>query len=323
MPGIGTLLRLLAALMVLAPAAAAQDPQLVRMGTGSVTGLYYPVGVSLCRLVNQHRRETNLHCSAIPSGGSVSNIAGLRDDTFDFAIVQSDSQAAAAEGAGAFEAAGPYPDLRSVMALYPELLTVVARADAGVTRIEDLAGKNVALGAEGSGTRAVADAVLGALGWTPASFADTPDVAADRLARTLCDGGIDAFFYTVGSPALVIQEATTSCDAKLVPVSGAAVDALVASEPYYVAATIPAGLYRGNPEPVATFGVGATLVTRADEPVDTVYTVVRAIFRDIDMLRGLDPVLSDLDPAAMTEQGLSVPLHPGAARFYQESGLVN
>lgn len=295
---------------------------IVWMGTGSVTGVYFPVGVALCRLANQHRRETGLRCAAKPTAGSNENIGGLRQGTLDFGLAQSDAQAEAVTGTGAFASAGADGNLRAVMSLYPEALTLVVRADAGVARVEDLAGKRVALGQTGAGTRALADALLAALGWTPASFAATPDIPAERLGQALCGGEIDGFFYAVGHPARLIQEATTGCDARLVPISGAVVEALVASKPYYVPATIPGGLYRGTSAPVATFGVEATLVTEASVPDATIQALVGAVLDDIDMLRGLDPVLAQLDPKRMVHEGLSAPLHPAAQALYRERGLL-
>ena len=306
-----------------AEAVAQPAAQVVALGTGAITGVYFPVGVALCRVVNQHRRETGLRCAATLSDGSVANVAALRDGTDGLAIVQSDIQAAALAGTGAFAGAGPFDGLEAVMALYAEPLTLVARADAGVAGVEDLAGKRVWLGPEGSGTRSLAEALVAALGWTDASLAAvTPEVRAEDVPRALCAGQIDAFFYVVGHPAPVIQEATTECDARLVPIAGGAVEALVAADPALVLATIPGGLYRGTPAPVDTFGVSATLVTRESEPEDTIYTMVRAIFGDFDMLRGLDPVLAVLDPEAMVHEGLAAPLHPGAARYYRERGWI-
>ncbi len=329
MTHVRTILALVTALELLVPAAHAQEqaptpePELARMGTGSVAGLYYPVGVALCRLVNQHRRDTGLRCAATPSEGSVANLKDLASGSLQLAIVQSDNQAEAVAGTGPFADAGPDAGLRALMSLYPEALAVVARADAGIARIEDLAGKRVVLGGPGTGTRTLADLLLGALGWTPESFAATPDISPDRMADALCAGQIDAFLYAAGHPTLAIQEATTGCDAVLIDAAGPAIDELVASHPYYLAATIPAGIYRGTSREVATFGVGATLVTRADYPEDTVYGIVEAIFGDIDMLRGLEPVLSDLDPQTMVRQGLAAPLHPGAERYYREQGWID
>jgi hypothetical protein len=296
--------------------------QVVPLMTGSVTGVYYPVGVALCRLVNQHRRDTGLRCAAELSSGSVANIAALRDGSAGLAMVQSDTQAAALNGTGPFETEGAFGGLDAVMALYPEPLTLVARADDGIAGLEDLAGKRVWTGGAGSGTEALAMRVFAALGWSDATFAEVPEIAASAVPRALCDGRIDAFFYVIGQPAQVIQEATTDCDARLVPVTGAAIDEFVASDPSLVATTIAGGLYRGNPNRTDTFGVTATVVTTAGEPEDRIYTIVRSIFGDFEMLRGLDPVLSDLDPEEMVHDGLTAPLHPGAARYYRERGWI-
>lgn len=313
----------LAALMVLAAGLAqAAEPRLVRTGTGSLAGLYFPVGVALCRLVNQHRPQTGLRCAAQPSAGSVQNIRDLRAGVYDLALAQSDNQQQALQGTGPFADQGPFGDLRAVMALYPEPLTIVARADAGIASLADLKGKRVAIGAPGSGQRALMDGLVGALGWTIADFAAAPETPPEQLSRALCSGAIDAFVQAVGHPALVILAATSDCDAHLVPAAGPVVDRLVADNPAYVVATIPGGLYRGNPDPVPTFGVGATLVTRADVPDAEIYAITRAIFTDLATLRGLNPALAGLDAKAMASDGLTAPLHPGAERYYREAGLL-
>lgn len=298
---------------------AAPPVEVVRMGTGSVNGVYFPVGVAICRLANQHRPETGLRCAATASAGSVANLAGLRDGSFALAIVQSDSLAAAIDGSGPFASQGPDTGLRTVMSLYPEALTLVVRANAGVSRIEDIAGKRIDLGQPGSGTRALADALLAALGWTDASFAPAAAVAPGSLSRALCDGEIDGFLYAVGHPARLVQEVTTTCDARLVPIEGGAITALVDSGKWYVAATIPGGIYRGNPRPVDTFGVSAILATEAAVPDATVRVVAQSAADDLDMLRGLDPVLGHLDPAEIAAPG-PAPLHPAAEAVFQAKG---
>ena len=242
-------IRILALVAALASPAAAQDTTIVPMGTGAVTGAYFPVGVALCRLVNQHRRETGLRCAAQPSAeGSVANIAGLRDGALDLAIVQSDVQAEALAGTGAFAEAGPFADLRAVMALYPEPLTLVARADAGIAQVEDLAGKRVgARRRRDRGTRAIADALMarprldaGQLrrragprrptGWPTrsATARSTPSSTPSAIRRW--------------SSRRRPPPATRCSSTPPAPRSRT----LVASRPYFVAATIPAGLYRGT-----------------------------------------------------------------------------
>lgn len=243
---------------------AAETPNsLVWMRTGSLAGVYFPVGVALCRLPNQHRPETGLRCAAVPSEGSVANIEALRSGAADLALAQSDTGAEAVAGTGAFADTGAFGDLRSIMSLYPEPVTIVARADAGIAALADLQGKRVALGQSGSGQRALAETLVAALGWTDASFAETPDLPTEDLAGALCGGQIDAFVVAIGHPALVVQETTRGCDAKLVPVAGPEVDRLVADTPALRATSIRGGLYRGNPAPTPTFGPAATLFTRA------------------------------------------------------------
>ena len=189
--------------------------------------------------------------------------------------------------------------------------------------------------ASGSGRRARAPARAGGLGHPGArrgadggarleraSFAAAPPLGADRLTDALCLGEIDAFLYAIGHPALAIQEATTACDARLVPIAGSAIDELVGRRPDLRSATIPGGLYRGNPGPVASFGVGATLVAGADLPDERVGATVEQIFADFETLRGLEPVLTALEPEAMVSNGLTAPLHPGAEAYYRARGWI-
>ncbi|MCB1352131.1 MAG: TAXI family TRAP transporter solute-binding subunit [Rhodobacteraceae bacterium] len=309
-----------AALLLSPIAADAQEARLIRMATGSPAGVYFPVGIALCRLVNETRAEHGIRCSAEQSAGSVANIAALRSGDVELAIVQSDTQAAAWTGAGE---EGPFDTLRSVVSLYPEPLTIVARADAGITGIDGLPGKRLSVGPAGSGQRALWEAVAAAEGWTAESFAEVAELAATDQARALCENRIDAFVTAIGHPALTVQEATLSCDARLVPATGTVADRLVAETPSFFEAEIPGGLYRGNPDAVASFGPGATLVTRADVPDEVISVLVTAIFSKLDRLRGLDPVLADLEPEAMTKDGLTAPLHPAAAAYFSTQGLTN
>ncbi len=302
--------------------AIAQDPRFVSMGTGGVTGVYYPVGVAICRLVNQDRREHGIRCSVESTGGSVSNVEAIRAGDLEFGIVQSDVQATGYSGEGAFAQAGPYGDLRAVMSLHAEPLTIVARSDAGIATIDDLAGKRVDIGSPGSGQRALMDRYMAEKGWDPSTFALAAELPPAEVSRALCDSAVDAFVVTVGHPAGLIQDATTACDTVLASAGNAAIEALIARFPYYFRATIPGGMYRGTDADIPTFGVGATLVTRADVPDDMVYTVVKSVLDDFETFRGLHPALADLDPLAMATEGISAPLHPGAERYYSEQGWI-
>jgi len=307
---------------VVAGDATAQTPQVVALGTGDVAAVYFPVGLSVCRLMNLARAEHGIRYAAEPTAGSVANVAALRAGELDFAIVQSDVQAAAVAGTGPF-ADGAFPDLRAVMALHAEPLTIVARADRGIGSIDDLAGKRVALGEAGSGQRALMQLYMAERGWTTATFAGTAELAPMDLADALCAGRVDAFVYAIGHPALVVQEATTACDTRIAAATGPAVEALLAQYPSYRTATIPGGLYRGTPRDVPTFGVQATLVTRADVADAVVRALVAGVFENFDMLRALHPALAPLDAATMAARPGPAPLHPGAAAYYRERGWID
>ena len=308
--------------MALAGAATAQNQTFVSIGTGAVTGVYYPAGGAICRLVNRDRAEHGIRCGVESTGGSIFNINALRDGELEFGVAQSDWQFHAFYGSSRFEADGPFEDLRAVFSLHPEPFTVVARADSGITSFDDLAGKRVNIGNPGSGQRGTMEVVMNAMGWDMSTFAVVTELQAGEQAQAMCDNNIDAIVYTVGHPSGAIQEATTACDTVLVNVDNDTIRALVDDRDYYRMATIPGGMYRGTASDVTTFGVGATFVTSAAVPEEVVYQVTKAIFENLDTFRSLHPALATLDPAEMVSDGLSAPLHDGAARFFREAGLM-
>lgn len=317
----------LAALVAAAPAGAqapADRPadRVVVMATGDVAGAYFPAGVALCRVVNETRAAHGLRCTAQPSEGSVGNIAALRAGDVELAIVQSDVADAALKGVGAFAGAGPFPELRAIAALFPEPLTLVARAGSGITGLGDLAGKRVSIGPAGSGQRALIAGLTERLGWREGAF-EAAELAPAEAVAALCDGRIDAFFYAVGHPALAVAEATSGCGATLVPLQGPEVDALIAANSLAFAAEIPAGTYQGAPAATPTLGVGAVLVTRADVPAADVQIVTGAILDNLSDLAGFAPILAGLDPRAMPRRGVTAPLHPGAEAAYAARGLLD
>jgi uncharacterized protein len=305
------------------PAAAAQKaPDTIYIGTGGVTGVYYPAGGGICRVVNRSRSEHGVNCSIESTEGSIANIEALRAGEFNMAIVQSDWQFHAYEGDAPFAEAGPYRDLRAVLSLHAEPFTVVAREDSGIATVADLRGKRVNIGNPGSGQRATTEAVMAVNGWTMADFALASELPSDEQAAALAGGRVDAIVFTVGHPSGEIYDATESTPARLVPITGPAVDRLIADYPYYAKAVIPGGLYRGNDSATPTFGVRATLVTTAATPDDVVYLVVKSVFENFEEFKSLHPALANLDRREMARAALTAPLHPGAERYYREAGLI-
>jgi TRAP transporter TAXI family solute receptor len=305
----------------MAPAAMAEE--FITIGTGGVTGVYYPTGGAICRLVNKGRKEHGIRCSVESTGGSVYNINTIRAGELEFGVAQSDWQYHAYHGTSKFEEQGPFEGLRAVFSVHPEPFTVVARADAGVKTFDDLKGKRVNIGNPGSGQRGTMEVLLEAKGWTTDDFELATELKAAEQSAALCDNQIDAMVYTVGHPSGSIQEATTACDSVLVSVNGPTIDKLIEENSFYRKATIPGGMYRGNPDDVNTFGVGATFVTSADVSEEAVYTVVKSVFDNFEDFKKLHPAFAHLDPKEMATAGLSAPLHPGAAKYYKEQGWID
>ncbi len=303
-------------------ATAQQSQRFITIGTGGVTGVYYPAGGAICRLVNRDRAKHGLRCSVESTGGSVANVNLLKSGEIEFGVAQSDVQFNATKGQGQFQKDGAMGDLRAVFALHPEPFTVVARKEANITKFEDFKGKRFNVGNPGSGTLASMNELLAAMGWKMSDFGLASELRPDEHGPALCDGKIDGFFYAVGHPSANIQDPTTICGAKLISLTGPAVDSLVKDKPYYAIATIPGGMYPNNPNPTTTYGVQATVVSSAKVPADVVYVVVKTVFDNLDEFKKLHPALANLKPEDMVKNGLSAPLHEGAARYYKEKGWI-
>ncbi|MBO6755793.1 MAG: TAXI family TRAP transporter solute-binding subunit [Roseibium sp.] len=301
-------------------AAQAAEQQFISIGTGGVTGVYYPTGGAICRLVNKNRKEHGIRCSVESTGGSVYNINTIRAGELEFGVAQSDWQYHAYNGTSKFADAGKFEKLRAVFSVHPEPFTLIVRKDTGIGGFEELKGKKVNVGNPGSGQRATMEVVMEAFGITMDDFALASELKGSEMAQALCDGKIDAMIYTIGHPAAAVTEAATTCDVELVSVEGAPIDKLVSDNPYYRTATIPGGMYNGTDNDVSTFGVGATFVTSSDVPDEVVYTVVKGVFENFTDFKGLHPAFANLKEAEMVNDGLSAPVHPGAEKYYKERG---
>ncbi|MGB5493768.1 MAG: TAXI family TRAP transporter solute-binding subunit [Sedimenticolaceae bacterium] len=312
----------LVATLGLGAATTASADSFITIGTGGVTGVYYPTGGAICRLVNKGRKEHGIRCSVESTGGSVYNLNTIRAGELDMGVAQSDWQYHAYNGTSKFEEQGPNKDLRAVFSVHAEPFTVVARRDSGIKTFDDLKGKRVNIGNPGSGQRGTMEVVMAAKGWTTDDFSLVSELKPAEQSQALCDNKIDAMIYTVGHPNGSIKEATTSCDTVLVDVDGPVIEKLVADNDYYRMAVIPGGMYTGSPDDTKTFGVGATFVSSTNTPSDTVYQVVKAVFENFDDFRKLHPAVADLQKEEMIKDGLSAPLHDGAAKYYKEAGLM-
>ncbi|MFW2367299.1 MAG: TAXI family TRAP transporter solute-binding subunit [Desulforhopalus sp.] len=294
----------------------------VTIGTGGVTGVYYPTGGAICRLVNKGKKEHGIRCSVESTGGSVYNLNAIAGGELDMGVAQSDWQYHAYNGTSKFKDAGPNKDLRAVFSVHPEPFTLVARSESGIKNFQDLKGKRVNIGNPGSGQRGTMEVVMEKFGWTKDDFKLASELKAAEQSAALCDNKVDAIVYVVGHPNGSIKEATTSCTATVVNVKGKEIDELIADNSYYRTATVPDGMYRGTEGDVQTFGVGATFVSSDKVPADVIYQVVKAVFENFDTFKKLHPAFANLKKEEMIKDGLSAPLHDGAVKYYKEAGLM-
>lgn len=295
----------------------------VTMGTGGVTGVYYPTGGAISKLVNKKRKEYNLRMTVESTGGSVFNVNALMNGDLELGIVQSDLQYQAYNGQGEWEG-NPQKKLRAVFAIHPEAVTILAAAESNIKKVADMKGKIVNIGAPGTGQRVNALDLFKAAGIDVEKDLRIEGIKPAEAAGMLQDGRIDAFFYTVGHPNGSVKEAVAGArKVNFVPASVELVQKLTAEQPYYAPAEIPVNQYPGvvNIENVPTFGVKATICSSADVPADVIYNITKEVFENVDELRKLHPALEGLTRENML-QGLSAPLHPGAEKYFREAGLI-
>ncbi|MDX6750782.1 TAXI family TRAP transporter solute-binding subunit [Geminicoccaceae bacterium 1502E] len=329
------LLRLSAALLawlLVLSAATAADLRFFRIGTGSVSGTYFRIGGLIADAVSSppgsRPCEKGGSCGvpglvalAQTSEGSVSNAEGIISGAFESGFVQSDVAYAAYRGTGVFHGRLPAEELRAIANLYQESIHLVVRAGLDVSSVRDLEGLRVGLDEEGSGTQADARLILEAFGLSEEAIDASYDMPAVALARMRA-GELDAMFLVGGYPMAIIDELIRELDARLVPIKGPEADRLVREHAYLAFDIIPFGVY-GNGRSVETLGVGAQWIVRADLEEELAYELTRALWHPVtgDILREGHPRGRDITLQTALE-GIAIPLHPGAERFYREKGLL-
>ena len=294
----------------------------VTIGTGGITGVYYPTGGAIAKIINAKKKDYNIRASVESTGGSKFNINAIAVKDLDFGIAQADTQYLAYHGQGPWKGQ-PVEKLRAVFALAPEAVTFVAAEDSGIKSINDVKGKVINLGDPGSGNRVNALDIFKAAGIVPGKdFRDEKLKPADA-PRVMQDGRIDGFFYTVGHPNGNIKEATAgNRKCRIVPITG--MEKLLKDAPYYSMTTLDMSQYpdaTNSSEKVETIGMLATLVTNADVPDEVVYAITKEVMENLDDFRKLHPALANLTKESML-QGLTAPIHPGALKYYKEAGLI-
>jgi TRAP transporter TAXI family solute receptor len=323
-----------AAITGLVTAAVAQAPQFFRIGTGGTAGTYYPIGGLIANAISNPPGSRpceeggscgvpGLIATAVSSNGSVANINAIAGGALESGFSQSDVATWAYTGTGIWEGKPAVQSLRAIANLYPETIHLVASADSGITSVADLRGKRVSLDEPGSGTLVDARIILAAYGLSESDVRAEflkPDQAADRMR----DGAMDAFFFVGGFPAGAIAELASQHDITLVPISGDEAAAIKSEYTFFADNTVPGGTYEGIDDDVATLSVGAQWVTSADQPDDLIYGITAALWNDNTrkLLDAGHQKGRQITPATATD-GIGIPFHPGAERFYKENGLLS
>jgi len=292
----------------------------VSIGSGEMTAVYYPVAKAICEAIFSELKDQGFWCSAETTPGSAYNVEHIVTGELEFGIVQSDVLFSAYKGIGRWDGK-PVTELRSVLCLFPELVTIIARASANIHVLADLAGKRVSVGTLATGPRTTWDLISPDLDLS--APVQLRELRQSETASALCNGTIDASFFVVAHPSELVSNQLAACPANFVAATGPVVDKLVSNYPFYTRGFIPTELYHLSDE-ILSFGPEATLVTSASSDPRMVAAIVKAIMMHIAQLKTMQPVLADLDADHMVAQTLTAPapLHPVAAAIYQEMGLI-
>lgn len=313
-------------------ASVAQDLEFFTIGTGGTAATYYPVGGVIANAISNPPGSRacdeggscgvpGLIASAVSSRGSVDNVNAIMSGLRNSGFAQSDVAFWAFTGTGTMEGQPPAENLRAIAALFPEHIHLVVMADSDINSVADLEGKRVSLDEPGSGTYVDANLILEAYGLSNemvTAEALKPDAAGDALRN----GQIDAFFFVGGYPTGAIVELASAVDIKLVPIDGDGAAGLTEEFGFFSVSDIPDGAYEGVAA-TTTVAVGAQWITSADEKEELIYQITSALWNDKTR------VLLDVGHAKGASinketalDGIGIPLHPGAERFYREAGLL-
>ena len=310
--------------LLFSPTFAAEQPEVhfITIGTATLHGTYHPIGHQICIAVNKSRDQHNIRCSVEATEGSVYNLHTVRSKELELALAQSDRHHNAYHGDAQFESRGPFAELRSLFSLNKEPFTLVVHRESGIKSFNDLKDKQVNIGKPGSGSYATMYELMARYKMDEDDFKALTSLETMELSEAICNRKIDAMILTTGHPHQLLADAMQLCDLLLVEISGEPVDQLVKERPYYDYATIPGGIYPGNPQPTKTFGVVATLVSHSSVDPTLVYNIVKALFDNLDTFKQ-HSLLTRLNPQEMVHDGLTAPLHQGALRYYREKGLID
>lgn len=292
------------------------------LGTGSVQGVYFPIGGVICRLLNRHKNLHKIRCSLESTGGSIYNLKEISAGNFDLVFAQSNWQFHAYHGSSAFEKQGANPNLRAVFALEADPLALIVRADSEVQSFDDLAERRVSFGYTRSLQHRIIDDFLEVKGWSNDNFKEVRPMSDIKQVTQLCNNQIQAITLLTSSLNDNLRELGEDCAIRLIPITGQEVSQVIKAKPYYRTGRVLKGMYNGDKD-VMSFGLGATFVASESTSPKAIYHVVKEIVENFRDFKSLHPSLADLNKKELSHAGISIPLHPGAIRYYKEARLLH
>lgn len=310
----------------------ANDVTFFRIGTGSTSGTYYPIGSLIGSVISNPPGSRDcdaggscgvpgLIAASQTTRGSLANIEGVATGTLESGLAQSDMVQAAYVGTGVYKDKPPQSGIRVIANLYPENVHLVVRRGAGIEKISDLKGKRVSMDLPGSGTRVNARLIVSAFGVNEADF-DPIEVNADKAVGMILNNKLDAFFFVAGYPVTAVSELANAEKIDLLPITGEVAKDIVANYSYYSLSDIPQGTYRGL-EAVPTLAVTTQWIVSEEMDEDLVYDLTRALWHPRNRaLLDNGHAKGQLILLETALDGVSTPLHPGAARFYRDMGML-
>ncbi len=292
------------------------------LGTGSVKGVYFPIGGVICRLVNRNKAAHRIRCSLESTGGSIYNLRQLRDDKFDLVFAQSDWQYHAYNGTSSFKEQGPDTALRAVFALEADPLALIVKSDSEINSLDDLAERRVSFGYTRSLQHRIMNDLLEAKGWNKGTFKEIRPMSDKRQIKQLCSDQLESILMLTSSLGDNLVNVPDECQLRFVPIEDPAIAKLVEAKPYYRTGVIERGRYLNSQENISSFGLGATFVAHESTSPKAIYNVVKEVVENFRDFKSLHPSLATLQKQELPYAGISIPLHPGAERYYKEARLL-
>lgn len=294
--------------------------EFITFGTGEITGTYYPRGQFICKLINKYQGEEKIRCSTESTNGSVHNINAIESGEFNFAISQSDTINYAINGEKSFKNKKA-KKLRSVISIYPELLTFIVSKESNIKTIEDVIGKRINIGNPNSGSYATTQDLFNEFNIKKDNLKLAAALNAEDTADALRDNRIDGYSFVVGHPAQNIIDSANSLPISILPINGKRIDKFLEKNKYFSKAIIPKNLYKGIDKPVETIGIKAVIITNANVNENLVYNFVKIILENFDEFKKSHIVYKNITKESLLE-GLGAQQHRGAKKYFKEINFL-